>query len=269
MLQGRQSRFVIAGDTEDKLIDVSELGIEQRQEPLLDSREAFHLETSRVASGGSSGTVVRTPTQRHQTSPSPSACELFENGISFDTLNQLDDESEPRTSGLHSGITAMTGNKPFKEGKRESLFRRQPKPTPSLKIIPPNNLLSSSNSKPNRHIASFLAGKNLTKGNPAEKLKSLQADSTTSSLSLPNFSAQFSASSPNQASSTAADKKSHNTLFFDTPKKTRDIELDSMIPRRKSAIHQSLQTLLGSRARNFQQESQSTPTPQRSSDMFG
>ncbi|KAH6895315.1 hypothetical protein B0T10DRAFT_545018 [Thelonectria olida] len=267
----RESRLVSAGHREGELIDLSLPESEQKEMQTL-GPVALHMEPYQAASG-SSGTVVQTPIKQSRAGPSPSAVELFENGISFDNLNQSHGNTGLESPTLHPEITAIGLDGP-KRSKRESFFRRQLKPPglPALKIIPPSNPATPSNNKPSHHNSSFLARRNPSRERLTETSTNPKLGLTPSSSSLQSLSTLFKATPPTQAPRLASKKQRSRVLPFSTSTQPRQIEHDLRIHRGRSAIpqsYQALQRVFGPLAQSFQQESQSTPTPKSSLNKLG
>ncbi|CAM1511266.1 Fc.00g087790.m01.CDS01 [Cosmosporella sp. VM-42] len=118
-----------------KLIDLSTSKSLQR----VLQATAAHGNTSTERSG-SSGTVIRTPHRQSTVDLPTAAQELFENGISFDNLDQ---PSDSNASGLLNAVSESlfnaASNPAVNIDEAHSPHQLRPKPLPILKITPPKN----------------------------------------------------------------------------------------------------------------------------------
>ncbi|KAF7549195.1 hypothetical protein G7Z17_g6532 [Cylindrodendrum hubeiense] len=218
-----------------------------------------HGELYRDASG-SSGTVVQTPHRQSQANMSPAALELFENGIRFDNLDELD-------SNRQHGILFSTPEPPLdllnkaKSSKTGAcLARQQESPDlPTVNVTTPDNSSIALDSTQAKKTSSFLGMQARNKPRPGEIKENLKGQSTTSSASLPSLSALIKSSPLNHNFNLESSVKAG---FFplENTRNPRSFLHESMTVHPK---FDTPQTLPGSRTQHFLPESSSTAIKRR------
>lgn len=158
---------------------------------------AFHGEAYKDASG-SSGTVVQTPHVESRANMSSAALELFENGISFDNLEQPDSN---RRQSLSISPPDLPRNHPTdnEDIHKASRLAHQVESTGLSAVnmmIPDNDTFTHDGNQVKRN-SYFLGRQARSKLDPGEIGKDPIGRSTTTSTSLPSLSALIKPSSLN------------------------------------------------------------------------
>lgn len=208
----------------------------------------FHGETYKDASG-SSGTVVQTPHVESRANMSSAALELFENGISFDNLEQPDSNrrqsrliSPPELPRIHP-----TDNEDI---KRTSRLAHQVESTglPAVNVTTPDNDTITLDSNQVKRNSYFLGRQARSKLEPGEIREDPIGRPTTSSTSLPSLSALIKPSSLNHNFNLESSKGKAESFPLENTSQHKRFTHESATTRPR---FDAVQALPGFNARHF------------------
>ncbi|KAK7415320.1 hypothetical protein QQX98_005964 [Neonectria punicea] len=159
---------------------------------------AFHSELYKQASR-SSGTVVQTPHRQSRADVSPSGLELFENGISFDNLDQTN-------SGNGNDFLILSPKLPSNQaigaegskGRSPSARHLESAVLPTVKVTTPGNTRIALENNQTKNTRSFLGIQARNGQEPGEIKDTPRVRSALSSASLPSLSALLKSSQIDQ-----------------------------------------------------------------------
>ncbi|KAH7165625.1 hypothetical protein EDB81DRAFT_779892 [Dactylonectria macrodidyma] len=164
----------------------------QDQMASADFRDELH------GTSGSSGTVIQTPHRQSQAGMSPAALELFENGISFDNLDQAESSRQQGLAYLSHELPGL--HLANAEGSKLGSLLAESNSLSTVKVTTPGSTTVARGSEGARNTSSFLEEKAQSRSFLGETKMDPKVWSTSNSESLPNLPALIQSSLNHNAS---------------------------------------------------------------------